>query len=515
MGGKAYNLQRLAAAGLPVPPAFVLPTSMCSAWIGEGPPDLQAFRSLIGGAMERLERASGLRFGDVRGPLLVSVRSGAPALMPGMLDTVLDVGLTRGNLAGLVAASGNPRLAADCFLRMIESYARTVCELDLAPFRAVRAAALAAAGGTATADLDTLELREIGARYLHLYREVAETPFPEDPYEQLREAVNAVFRSWGSERARRYRELNGLQHLPGTGVVVQRMVFGNAGPRSGAGVGFTRNPSTGEKELYLDFAFNGQGEDVVSGREHVAPTTELRRLLPEVYQKLSAVATRLEEIFRDVQDFEFTIEEGQLFLLQTRTAKLSSWARLRTAVDLVHESLIDATEALHRLDGFDLPAIVRRTIATDAGQPIARGTPAGGGVATGGIALSVETARAQAAQGNSVILVRPDMTTDDIEGLVNSTGVVTAHGGRTSHAAVVARELGKAAVVGCTTLEIAQDASTCIIGGHRFGEGDVITIDGGEGHVYVGAIPVIEERPEHELAEVEMWKLGGRPLLPQ
>ena len=360
VGGKAFNLLKLAAQGFPVPAGFVLPTSLCASWIADGPPSADAFRALTAGSLDRVERAAGLGFGDAKRPLLVSVRSGAPVSMPGMLDTVLNIGLTRATLPGLIALTGNPRLAWDCYIRLIESYASAVEGLDLAPFDAL-------AGKTGTAALDTLSLRDLAQRYLDLFEDLSGKAFPDDPLKQLRAAVSAVFRSWDSERAKSYRRIHALEGLPGTAVTVQRMVYGNAGPRSGAGVGFTRDPATGEKTLYLDFAFDAQGEDVVSGRRSLTPAAELARLLPDVSRALEHTAGQLEQVFRDAQDFEFTVEEGQLFLLQTRAAKRSAWARLKIATDLVREDVIAPKEALRRLEGLDLSAIVRQRVAARHG----------------------------------------------------------------------------------------------------------------------------------------------------
>lgn len=507
VGGKAFNLMKLAAMGFPVPPAFVLPTSMCAEWVSGGTPSVESFRSLVTGPMDRLERASGLGFGDPRKPLLVSVRSGAPVSMPGMLDTVLNVGLTRTTLPGLVASTGNPRLAWDCFKRLIESYAETVQKIDLTPFTEAAVRTAATANVAAATDLDTLALRDLALKYLDIFAREAGEDFPEDPFVQLLRAVEAVFRSWNSERARHYRQMYALSDLPGTAVAVQRMVYGNGGPRSGSGVGFTRDPATGERRLYLDFAVNAQGEDVVSGRHHLTPPAELARLLPETGPSIDVMASRLEQSFGDAQDFEFTIDEGQFFLLQTRDAKRSGWARLKMAVDMVREGLIKPEEALRRLVGLDLSTIVRRRLAGDRSRKaIAKGEAAGLGVATGGVALSLESARAFATRGQKSIFVRNDVAADDIEGIASGEGILTARGGRTSHAAVVARELGKVAIVGCDDLRIASDEKSCTIGSHRIVEGDEITLDGDTGNVYLGRVAVKEERPLDELREVETWR---------
>ncbi len=506
LGGKAYNLLRLAAEGFQVPPAFVLPTSMCARWISDGPPPLDEFRALVVAAMSRLEGASGLRFGDTHAPLLVSVRSGAPVSMPGMLDTVLNVGITRATMPGLVGMTGNPRLAWDCYLRLIESYAGAVRGMGPQPFKDAAAKKIKSLGAAGLRDIDTLALRDLAFEYLELFSDAAGEPFPDDPFVQLLAATDAVFRSWDSPRARSYRRINGLDGLPGTAVAVQRMVFGNAGPRSGAGVGFTRDPATGERRLYFDFAFDAQGEDVVSGRCRVAAPNETERLLPDAVHSLRNTAERLEKVFGDAQDFEFTIEEGLLYLLQTRDAKRSAWARLKIAVDLAREGLIGKDEALRRVKGLDLGHLTRRCLSGADGAPIARGVAAGIGVATGAVVFAVDAAREESKSGRKVILVRNDIATEDIDGIASAAGVLTARGGRTSHAAVVAREFGKVAIVGCAALEISPDARSCTIGGRRLNGGDIVTLDGDSGDVYAGAVSVTEKRPEAEILQIEAWK---------
>jgi pyruvate,orthophosphate dikinase len=401
--------------------------------------------------------------------------------------------------------TGNPRLAWDCYLRLILSYAETVQGLDLKPFEALSREAAAAAGVEDTAALDTLSLRGLVLRCLDLFADMADAPFPDDPHQQLRNAVNAVFASWNSPKAISYRRINRVDGLAGTAVTVQRMVYGNAGPNSGAGVGFTRDPATGEKRLYLDFAFDAQGEDVVSGRWPLTPATELARLLPDIMNALDHAGGKLERAFGDVQDFEFTVEEGELFLLQTRNAKRSAWARVKIAVDLAKEGLITPKEALRRLNGLDLSSVVRRRVASTR-EAIATGVAAGIGVASGPIAFTSSAARALAAQGKRPILVRNDIVTEDIDGIASAAGVLTARGGRTSHAAVVARELGKVAVVGCQALHLDEPGTACTIAGHHFAEGDVVTLDGENGCIYSGTVDFQEERPLEELALIEDWK---------
>ena len=504
LGGKAFNLLKLCSLGLPVPPGFVLPTSVGVRWVREGAPDEAAFKAMIAGPLDRLESLCGLGFGDPRKPLLLSVRSGAPVSMPGMLDTVLDVGLTRATLPGLIALTGNPRLAWDSYVRLIQSYAETVRHLSSSAFDEAAAKAMTAAGVSCLSELSTVDVRRLAATCLDAFDELAETPFPDDPYEQLRNAVDAVFRSWNSDRAVSYRRINRLEGLLGTAVTLQRMVYGNAGPRSGAGVGFTRDPATGDKRLYLDFAFDAQGEDVVSGRRRLTSANELQRLLPDIGRSLDYVAQQLEKNFRDAQDFEFTIEEGQLFLLQTRDAKRSAWARLKIAVDLVGEGLISPAEGLHRIEALDLTTLARRRIKGDSAELLGKGVPAGIGVATGAVAVTLDAARALVAQGKRVILVRAEIETQDIDGIAIAEGVLTARGGRTSHAAVVARELGKVAIVGCDGLEFCGDGA-CKVGNRRLDNGDLISLDGESGQIYAGTVAITEERPFKELALVSKW----------
>jgi pyruvate,orthophosphate dikinase len=485
-GGKAYNLLKLAALGFPVPQGFVLPTTMCRGWIETAKPSLADFKAAFAGTIERLERASGLRFGDFRRPLLVSVRSGAQVSMPGMLDTVLNVGFTLGAIPGFVALTGNPRLAWDCYRRLIESYAQSVHGAGLEAFDEATGRAFAAAGARSLAELDTIALRELTLRSLHVFQEITNSSFPDDPHVQLLNAIDAVFRSWNSERAKTYRQINGLDDLAGTAVTIQRMVFGNAGAGSGAGVGFTRDPVTGEKRLYIDFAFDAQGEDVVSGRKRVSTDSELRKILPEVAASLEEIAARLERVFGYAQDFEFTVADGQLYLLQTRDAKSTNWARLKITLDLVDEGLLSPEDARQRLRGLNPETLARKRVRP--GQiAIASGTSAGLGVATGAIAFSLETAGAAVAKGQAAILVRNDIATEDVRGIAAAEGILTSRGGRTSHAAVVAREFGKVAIVGCRDLQISADEESCMLGGSRLNAGEQITLDGETGTIYRGA----------------------------
>ena len=501
VGSKAANLARMAAIGLPVPPAFVLPIELCAV-IVSGDPDAE--RHLADGLREGiafLESASGKQFGDRRRPLLVSVRSGAAQSMPGMLDTVLDVGCTAAAVRGLVRMTGNPRFAWDCRQRLLEGYATIVTGTDPAPLATHVREVMVEEGVASDRELDGEALERLAADYGALLG--ADAP-PDDPMAQLTRAARAVYRSWMSERAQTYRRLQHLEHLQGTAVTVQAMVFGNCGFSSAAGVAFSRDPSTGAARPVIEVLFGAQGEDVVAGR-HTPETEEaLARALPPVATQLRDILGQLEREFGDVQDVEFTIEDGRLYMLQTRTAKRTPRAALRIAIDLVHEGLITPAQALRRLDGIELDALSRqRLLGTH--DPVARGIGASSGIASGRAAFDSAAAEQLTGCGDPVILVRPDTNTGDVAGFAVSAGIVTAVGGRTAHAALVARQMGKPCVVGCdrTAVDIArrraQFASATVA------EGEWISIDGDSGKVYLGRREVVTERPEDELAEVERW----------
>jgi pyruvate,orthophosphate dikinase len=505
IGAKAANLARMAALGLPVPPAFVLPVWLCAAIVGQ---DGEAERALAGGLKEGiafLETNTGKRLGDRRHPLLVSVRSGAARSMPGMLDTVLDVGCTPAAVRGLVRSTGNPRFAWDCRRRFLEGYAETVLGLDPAPFAARLAGIVAGEGVDSDRDLDSEALERIAAADQALIDE-GEDGVPDDPMAQLVHATRAVFRSWMSERASTYRRLQKLDHLQGTAVTVQAMVFGNGGPDSGSGVAFSRDPSTGSPQPVIDILFDAQGEDVVSG--HRSPATEdaLIRTLPAVATELREVLQRLEREFGDVQDVEFTIEDGRLWILQTRAAKRTPRAALKIAVDLVREGLITETQALARLDDLD-PAALVETRLLEAAEPVLRGIGASAGIAAGRTAFDSASARRLAGTGDPVILVRPDTSTADVAGFAVSAGIVTAVGGRTAHAALVARQMARPCVVGCAGMTVEVAAHCAQLAGSTIAEGDWITVDGHNGGIYLGRRDIVVERPEAELAEVARWRI--------
>jgi pyruvate,orthophosphate dikinase len=509
IGSKAHGLARLARLGIPVPPAFVLGTGFCRAYHAAGGKLPGKLRELLAQGLARLEEATDKSFGRQRRPLLVSVRSGAPVSMPGMMDTVLNIGLTEQSLGGLLRATGNPRLVHDCRRRLIRDFAKVVHGTDGGGFERLAERASTGERVESARELGSAALQTVARESLELYLALTGHPFPDDPMEQLLAAVEAVFRSWNSPRALAYRKLNRIDEDLGTAVTVQAMVYGNAGSLSGAGVGFTRDPATGERGLYLDFLFDAQGEDVVSGRQAVARSDNLARRLPALAAELARNAEALEAEFQEVQDFEFTVEEGQLYLLQTRGAKLAPWAALKIAVAMVREGLIKPAEALRRLDGIALDRLERLSFRDGAGEaPLAHAVPASSGAAIGAIAFDPERAAALAAAGKPAILVREDIATDDIAGIAAAEGILTARGGRTSHAAVVARQLGKVCLVGCSGLKIEADGRGCAIGATRFQEGDDLTLDGDGGRIYAGRLALTRERPEAELAEVTRWRAG-------
>jgi pyruvate,orthophosphate dikinase len=503
IGAKAANLARMLAIGLPVPPAFVLTVPFCAS-IAAG--DAQAKRhlpDLLTEGIGFLEETTGKRFGDRRRPLLVSVRSGASQSMPGMLDTVLNVGCTAAATHGLIRTTGNPRFAWDCRRRLLEAYAETVLGLDASSFAWRLDRLIAAEGVAGDRDLDCEALERLVAEYTSL---IDDAGFADDAMAQLDAAVQGVCRSWMSDRARTYRKLEKLDHLSGTAVTVQAMVFGNRGLSSGSGVAFSRNPSTGAPEPVIDVLFEAQGEDVVSGRRTPGTEASVAQLMPAVAAELRTVLTRIEREFGDVQDVEFTIEEGKLWLLQTRVAKRTPRAALRIAVDQVREGGISAEEGLRRLAGLDLASLaVSRFV--EAQDPVTRGVAASAGVAVGHAAFDSAAAERLAAHGDPVILVRPDISTADIAGFRAASGIVTATGGMTAHASLVARHMGLPCVVGCEGLSVEPSARRACFAGRVVEEGDWISVDGDSGGVFLGQREIVTERPAAELDEVERWRV--------
>jgi pyruvate, orthophosphate dikinase len=500
VGNKAWGLLRMMEVGLPIPPAFVLPTAWC-----QRTQTAPLLRQTLAAGIMRLQSASGLEFGASRRPLLVSVRSGAAVSMPGMMETVLNIGLNADTVEALIRLTGNPRLAWDSYRRLVQGYAEVVANLPTAPFDALVTAALKSGEVNDERDLDHRDLRALTLAMLDCYRVLTGSAFPADPQEQLAAAAAAVFRSWDAPKAASYRRLNGIDDKAGTAVTVQTMVFGNAGGESGAGVAFTRNPAIGTKELYFDFQFNAQGEDVVSGRQHLGDKDRLRLVLPGVWTRLNEICHDLETLFRDAQDFEFTVQSGVLFLLQARRAKRTDWAALAIAVNMVEEGLLTPAEALVHLDGINLNAVIRTSFAPPVPETLAMAEVASMGVASGVVALDSAAVKRLSLAGMSAIFVRRETVTTDIEGMALAAGILTASGGRTSHAAVVARQLGKVCLVACPGLEINLDRRQCTIGGTVLNEGDFLSLDGNTGAVHLGRLSPLIERPERALAVIATW----------
>jgi pyruvate, orthophosphate dikinase len=511
-GSKASELAGMNALGLPVPPAFALPTTLCGPILAGDGKAMAALRAGLAEGVARLESATGRKLGDARAPLLVSVRSGAAQSMPGMLETVLDVGMNAVSAHGLIRATGNPRLAFDSWRRFVQTYAEVVGGMTVAPFDQALVRMIQAEGAAHEAELDPEALERLVVDYLGLADGEDAAP-PPDPMAQLFGAAQAVFLSWRSPKAETYRRMNGLDHLLGTAVLVQAMVFGNAGGASGSGVAFSRDPATGARTLYADFLFDAQGEDVVSGRRTPIDVAQLRERLPDAASRLAECAATLEKARRDMQDIEFTIQNGSLYLLQTRAAKRTPRAALRVAVDLVAEGLIDRAEALRRVDAID-PLKVGKTSFIGSAAPAARALVAAPGVACGRACFSSAQAEETVRRGDRAILVRRDASTEDIAGFAVADGILTAIGGRTSHAAVVARQMGKICLVGCAELAVDPDESGASLAGRPLRQGDWIALDGASGEISFGRRDIaFELAPESKI--IVEWRdeaLSPRPV---
>jgi pyruvate,orthophosphate dikinase len=507
VGAKAHGLMRMQAIGLRVPPAFVLGTAWCERTLAESKLPAGLLRELPK-AVAGLERLAGRYLGDPRRPLLVSVRSGAAHSMPGMMKTVLNVGLSDTTLPGLLRLTGNPRLAWDSYRRLVAAFGELVA--GIAP----ESLSEYARPGAQAAEpaLDFASLRAATQRLLSLYRERAREPFPQDPREQLERAVLSVFNSWNSPQAQRFRETNGLPQWPGTAVTVQAAVFGNASRLSGAGVGFTRDPISGAPDPTIDFRFNAQGEDVVSGRALADGAGDLADVLPAAWRELHDAAKRLEREFGDMQDIEFTIEDGDLYFLQTRAGGRTPLAAARIAADLCELGIIERAAALSRIDAL-APSSLRRTVleAADGAAPerLARALAASAGVATGEIALDEARVRARRAAGASVIYVRQTADTGDLAALQLAAGLLTRTGARTAHAAVVARQLGMTCLVGCTSLCIDFERRRVRFDARELAEGDLISLDGNEECVYAGAVRTRVDEPRALLDRIARLRAGA------
>jgi pyruvate,orthophosphate dikinase len=509
LGGKGIGLAEMTQMGVPVPAGFTITTDACRAYL--------AARDLPDGLTEeldehvgRLEEKTGKRFGSVDDPLLVSVRSGAAISMPGMMDTVLNLGLDDDAAEGLAARTGNPRFAYDSYRRLIQMFGEVVDGIDPHRFESALGGLKEARGVQQDTDLDADDLRELVGMFKEIYREETGGDFPADARGQLMRAVRAVFESWNTPRAQVYRRANNIPDDLGTAVNVVQMVFGNKGDRSGTGVAFTRDPSTGDTGLYGEFLGNAQGEDVVAGIRTPEPIEAMRQSMPRAFEQLTETMRRLEEHYRDMQDIEFTVEDEQLYLLQTRAAKRTAAAALKAAAAMVDEGLISRDDAVARIDPGQLDQLLHPMIDPAAHLEVAaRGLNASPGAASGGIVFDADTA-VERAKGGPVILVRWETTPDDIHGMIAAQGILTVHGGMTSHAAVVARGMGKPCVAGCEDLSIS--AGTARLGAHTLGEGDVITIDGGSGNVYVGQVPLVPPQINEDFETILGWADDVRRL---
>ena len=506
LGGKGIGLAEMTALGVPVPDGFTITTEACRAYLAEGGEVPAGLDEEVDQHIAALEQRTGKGFGDDSDPLLVSVRSGAAISMPGMMDTILNLGLNDVAVEGLAASTGNARFALDSYRRLIQMYGEVVDEVDGQRFEHALTDLKQARGVAQDVELTADDLRELVATFAAIYAEETGRPFPQEPRDQLGRAYRAVFDSWNAPRAHVYRAANDIPHDLGTAVNVVQMVFGNRGEASGTGVCFTRNPATGERRLYGEFLSNAQGEDVVAGIRTPEPIERMRERMPEAFDQLVDTLDRLELHYRDLQDIEFTVEQGTLYILQTRTGKRTAAAALRVAAEMVDEDLISREEAVARIDPAQLDQLLHPMIDPDAPVDVAaRGLNASPGAASGAIVLDADTAEERGKAGEAVILVRWETTPDDIHGLIHAAGVLTAHGGMTSHAAVVARGMGKPCVAGCEELSIDVSAGTLRIGEHELRAGDVITIDGGSGSVIVGSVPLVPPSIDENFETVLGW----------
>jgi pyruvate, orthophosphate dikinase len=512
LGGKGAGLAEMTELGIPVPPGFTLTTEVCNAFYAAGEKLPDGLPGELRAAMARVEKEVGARFGDPDQPLLVSVRSGARASMPGMMDTILNLGLSDTVVEGLAKNTQNPRFAYDCYRRFIAMFGDVVLglkpatEQDPDPFEEILDEKKRQKRVERDLDLDAADLKFLAGRFKEACRERSGRPFPEDPWEQLEMAIGAVFKSWNNPRAETYRQLYGYPRSWGTAASVQAMVFGNMGDDCATGVAFTRDPSTGDAELFGEFLPNAQGEDVVAGIRTPRPIAELQRDFPDAYRELLRIRDVLEKHDRDMQDVEFTIQRGKLWMLQTRRAKRSGRAMVKVAVDLVGEKLIDENEAVRRIEPGKLDELLHPSVDPSAHKKvIGKGLPASPGAAIGKIVFTATDAEKLAEHEERVILVRVETSPEDIHGMKAAQGILTARGGMTSHAAVVARGMGKPCVVGASNVQVDPRAKTLTAGGVTLREGDVISLDGTTGEVIAGAVPLVPARVTGELSVLMGW----------
>jgi pyruvate,orthophosphate dikinase len=509
LGGKGANLCEMTNIGLPVPAGFVITTEACTQYYEDGRQINDEIEGQIVEYMKKIEEETGKKFGDKENPLLVSVRSGARASMPGMMDTILNLGLNEDVVEAVAKKSGNPRWAWDCYRRFIQMFSDVVMEVSKSEFEKIIDKKKAERGVTQDVELTTEDLQDLAEQFKVMYKNTIGKDFPTDPKEQLFEAVKAVFRSWDNPRANVYRRDNDIPYSWGTAVNIVEMVFGNMGDDSGSGVAFSRDPATGENKFYAEILMNAQGEDVVSGARTPMKIEEIKKTLPHIYEQLLEISNKLEDHYRDMQDMEFTIEHGKLYMLQCRNGKRTAKAALKIAHDMVNEGLIDKKQAVLSVEPRNLDTLLHGSFSKDVvknATQIGKGLPAAPGAACGKIVFTAEEAKAQAAKGEKVVLVRRETSPEDIEGMKAAQGILTARGGMTSHAAVVARGMGACCVAGCSDIVFSEDETSFTLGGHTYKEGDVISFDGSTGNIYDGALPVQEGAIEDEdFATIMKW----------
>ena len=515
LGGKGANLAEMTNLGLPIPPGFTVTTEACTDYYNHGRSISEEIQTQIFDALALLEERLGKKFGDTENPLLVSVRSGARASMPGMMDTILNLGLTDISVEGFAKRTGNPRFAYDSYRRFIQMFSDVVMEVPKSLFERVIDEIKEDRKVHFDTELTAEDLKEVIRRFKEIYKEKMGEEFPQEPRVQLMEAVKAVFRSWDNERAIVYRRMNDIPGDWGTAVNVQSMVFGNMGNTSGTGVAFTRNPSTGAKGIYGEYLINAQGEDVVAGIRTPQPITRLEEDLPECYEEFLKIANRLEEHYRDMQDMEFTIEDGKLYFLQTRNGKRTAQAALQIACDLVDEGMITPQEAVSRIEAKSLDQLLHPAFDPDAlkkGTVMGQALPASPGAAAGKIYFTAEEAKEAHETGERVILVRLETSPEDIEGMHAAEGILTVRGGMTSHAAVVARGMGTACISGCGDIVIDEKKKQFTLGGKTYFEGDYISLDGSTGKIYDGDIQTQEASISGNFGRIMSWADSFRKL---
>ncbi len=508
LGGKGANLAEMTNLGLPVPQGFTITTEACTQYYEDGEKINDEIMGQIMENITKMEEITGKKFGDKENPLLVSVRSGARASMPGMMDTILNLGLNEEVVEVLAAKSGNPRWAYDCYRRFIQMFSDVVMEVGKKYFEVLIDQMKEKKGVTQDVDLTAEDLKELANQFKAEYKSKIGSDFPSDPKEQLMAAVKAVFRSWDNPRANVYRRDNDIPYSWGTAVNVQMMAFGNMGDTSGTGVAFTRDPATGEKKLMGEFLMNAQGEDVVAGVRTPQHIDQLKEVMPDVYNEFVEICHKLEDHYRDMQDMEFTIEDRKLYMLQTRNGKRTAFAALKIACDLVDEGMIDEAKAVSMIEPRNLDTLLHPTFDTEAvkkATPIGKGLAASPGAASGQIVFTAEDAKTWADAGKKVVLVRLETSPEDIEGMKASQGILTVRGGMTSHAAVVARGMGTCCVSGLSEIVMDEENKKFELGGKTFHEGDVISFDGTTGNVYDGAIPTQEAQIAGEFGRIMGW----------